>query len=235
MRVVAIIAAAGVGERFGRPGGKQLVSLAGATVLEHALRPFVSSPLVDAIVVVAHPRDVAAVRRLTGSVPRILCVVPGGATRQESIRRGLEAVPHGAEIVVVHDGARPLLTTETLERVLEALGEGADAAIVGHPCYDTVKRVRDDGFVERTEDRSGLWLVQTPQAFRTGILRHALEQASSEGIEATDDASLVERYGGRVRVVLGPRDNLKVTVAEDLAIAEALLSARTSDLKGAPS
>ncbi len=226
MRVVAIIAAAGSGERFGRPGGKQLATLAGATVVEHAARPILACGRVDGVVVVTREEDVPAFLQLFADAPKVIGVVAGGETRQDSVRAGLAAVPPSAEVVVVHDGARPLVTAEAVEAVLEALGPGVDAAVVGHPSVDTVKSVDHDGFVVKTEDRQRLWLVQTPQAFRVDALSAALERAAEAGTVATDEAALIESAGGRVRVVAGSRDNIKVTVPEDLAVAEALLMRR---------
>lgn len=226
MRVGALVAAAGVGERFGRTGGKQLAPLAGATVLEHAVRAVAASEHVEGVVVVANPDHVDVVAELFANEPKVLSVVAGGATRQESVARGLEALPSGVEVVVVHDGARPLVTSALLEAALAALDEGVDAVVVGYPCYDTVKSVFSDGLVERTEDRERLWLVQTPQVFRVEALRDAIAHARCFGITGTDDAALVEARGGRVRVLRGPRDNLKITVPEDLALAEAILRVR---------
>jgi 2-C-methyl-D-erythritol 4-phosphate cytidylyltransferase len=228
VRAAAIVAAAGSGERFGRAGGKQLAPLAGATVLEHAVRPLVACSRIDAVIVVASPSDVDAVRALLAGEQKVTCVVEGGATRQESVAHGLDALPPGIDVVVVHDGARPLLAVDTIEAALDALDEEVDAAIVGYPSYDTVKSVTPGGIVERTEDRERLWLVQTPQVFRVHALRAALERAALSGVIGTDDAAIVEANGGRVRVVRGPRDNLKVTVPEDLTVAEAVLQSRRS-------
>ncbi|MBC7265812.1 MAG: 2-C-methyl-D-erythritol 4-phosphate cytidylyltransferase [Coriobacteriia bacterium] len=226
MRVAAIVAAAGSGERFGRPGGKQLAPLAGATVLEQTVRAVAASERVDGVVVVANLDHVDAIAGLLAGEPKVMRVVAGGATRQESVARGLDALPPEVEVVVVHDGARPLVTPELLEAVLVELDESVDAVIVGYPCFDTVKSVGPDGLVVRTEDRGRLWLVQTPQAFWARALRAAFERAQRSGVTATDDAAVVEADGGRVRVVRGPRDNIKITVPEDLAIAEAVLQVR---------
>lgn len=235
MRVFAIVAAAGSGERFGRSGGKQLAPLAGATVVEHAVRPVAACERVEGIIVVTRERDVPAISGLFRGVPKVLGVVAGGQTRQDSVRNGLAALPSEADVVVVHDGARPLLTRHVVDAVLDALTPGVDAAIVGHPSVDTIKSVDCEGFVLKTEDRERLWLVQTPQAFRIDALRAAFERAEAEGVVATDDSAVVEAVSGRVRVVRGPRDNIKVTVPEDLAVAEALLRRRAGivDAEGA--
>jgi 2-C-methyl-D-erythritol 4-phosphate cytidylyltransferase len=226
VRVAAIVAAAGSGERFGRPGGKQLAPLAGATVLEHAVRAVAASEKVEGVVIVANVDNVDAITALLASEPKVVSVVAGGATRQESVARGLDALrPRLRSSWFTTEHARSL-PPELLEAVLEELDETVDAAIVGYPCFDTVKSVGSDGLVVCTEDRERLWLVQTPQAFWARALRAAFERAQRPGVTATDDAAVVEADGGRVRVVRGPRDNIKITVPEDLAIAEAVLRVR---------
>lgn len=155
--------------------------------------------------------------------------VPGGASRSASVRAALAAVPE-AEVVVVHDAARPLLTRDLVERCLAALLEGdADGVIAAARVTDTIKEAGDRGRVVRTLDRSVLWAVQTPQVFRAETLRRALDVDDAALARATDDASLVESAGGSIAVVEAPRENLKVTTPEDLRLAEALLS-----LRGAP-
>jgi 2-C-methyl-D-erythritol 4-phosphate cytidylyltransferase len=149
-------------------------------------------------------------------------VVAGGVTRQESVARGLERVT--ADRVVVHDAARPFVTAEDVVRTLAAL-DGFEGAVVAAPVEETLKRVSGDRAVE-TLDRSHLWRAQTPQAFHVDVLRAAHERAAADDFEATDDAQLLERYGGRVAVVRGSRRNLKLTFAEDFAVAEAMLSAQ---------
>lgn len=142
-------------------------------------------------------------------------LVPGGATRSESVRKALAAAPE-ATIVVVHDAARPLVTAELVQRCLDGL-EGFDGAIAAAPVTDTVKEV-EGGRVVRTPDRTRLWAVQTPQVFRADVLRRAV------GADATDDAALVEVMGGTIRVVESPRENLKVTTPLDVRVAEMLLA-----------
>lgn len=171
------------------------------------------------IIVVAPAAHLGTARGLVGAVAE---VVPGGSSRQESVRLGLERVD--ADRVVVHDAARPLATPGLVSAVVAALGD-ADAAVAAVPLEDTLKQVRS-GVVVRTLDRAGLWRVQTPQAFATAALRTAHERAAASGMQATDDAQLVELAGGRVVVVPGERDNLKLTYPEDLGLAEALLGAR---------
>jgi 2-C-methyl-D-erythritol 4-phosphate cytidylyltransferase len=148
--------------------------------------------------------------------------VAGGESRSASVRNALAATPE-ATVAVVHDAARPLLTRELAERCVAALEPGVDAAIAAAPITDTVKEAAPDGRVLRTLDRRTLWAIQTPQVFRADVLREALDVGEDVLAAATDDAWLVERIGGVVRVVEAPRENLKVTHASDLRVAEALL------------
>jgi 2-C-methyl-D-erythritol 4-phosphate cytidylyltransferase len=228
---VAVIVAGGLGERLGLQGGKQLALVAGRPVLAHTLEAFERAASIDAIVVVTHPDRVAQYRAQavdpTGAV-KVVDVVGGGDTRQQSVARGLAAVPAEADVILVHDGARPLVTPEIVDGAVAALlaDEAADGVVVGHPSYDTVKVVDAAGTVVATADRSTLWAAQTPQVFRAGALRTAYARAAAEGIQGTDDASLVELAGGTVRMLVGPRENIKVTVPEDLLVVERLLAAR---------
>jgi len=149
-------------------------------------------------------------------------VVGGGDSRQQSVRNGLQHVT--SEYVVVHDAARPFVTSEMVDRTLSSLAD-AEGAIVATPLDETLKRV-DGDVVDETLTRAHLWRVQTPQTFRTSILLDAHDKAAAEGFEVTDDASLVERYGGRVVVVHSTRANMKLTYPEDFVIAEAMLKSR---------
>ncbi len=149
-------------------------------------------------------------------------MIAGGGRRQESVRNGLNEVE--TEYVVVHDAARPFVTVDMIERTLSSLDD-ADGAIVAVPLDETLKLVNGD-VVESTVSRAHLWRVQTPQSFRTGPLREAHDKSAAEGLEVTDDASLIEHYGGRVVVVHGTRANLKLTYPEDYVIAESILKNR---------
>lgn len=227
MTVAAIIVAGGTGERFGSAAGKQLAEAAGRPLLSWSVAAFERCSSVDAIIVVAHPDRLEEYAAAVHG-DKLLGVVAGGETRQDSVANGLAAIPGGADVVAVHDGARPLVVPETIASAVALLGEDGDldGAVVGHPMFDTVKRTTPDGTVIGTLDRSDLWVVQTPQVFRARVLRDAYARASAEGFSGTDDASLVEHAGGRVRMVTGPRENIKVTVAGDLAVVEAVLRAR---------
>lgn len=231
---VAIIAAGGVGERFGEPGGKQLALAAGAPVLSHTLRAFEACAAVDAIVVVVDPDRIDEYRSAAVDAVgarKVIAVVGGGATRGASVAAGLGALPSGADLVAVHDGARAAITPDVITAAFGALAAdpALDGVVVGHPALDTIKRVGVDDVVAETPDRASLWIAQTPQVFRAGVLRRAHERAAGDGFAGTDDASLVERYGGRVRMIAGPRWNMKVTLKEDLAVLESVLASRSTE------
>ncbi len=229
-RVGLIVAAGGSGSRFGRAEGKQLAPLSGRSVLAWSVEPFVSLDSLAAVVLVADSeRGAEYASHVRPLLPAGVGfdVVDGGETRQESVEAGLAALPTSCDLVAVHDGARPLVTRELVASALAALvaDEDAHGLVVGHPSVDTLKHVHG-GLVVATPDRTLFWSVQTPQIFRAAALRLAYERAEVDGFVGTDDASLVERLGGRVLAFLGPRDNIKVTHAEDLLIAEAILAGR---------
>jgi 2-C-methyl-D-erythritol 4-phosphate cytidylyltransferase len=215
---VALIVAAGSGERLGAGGPKALVGVAGRSMLQWSLDALAAVAEIERIVV-ALPAGVAA--------PPGVIDVEGGAVRSDSVRRALAQAGAG-DPVLVHDAARPMLTPELAEAVIAALrgDRGADAAIAAIPVTDTVKRVDADGTVRETLERSELWAVQTPQVFRRDALGRALAAPAHELARATDDALLIEREGGRVIVVPASDENLKVTTPLDLKLAELLLSAR---------
>ncbi len=212
MRDVAVlIPAAGVGARLGRRTPKQFLRVGREAILAATVRHFRGHPRVAAIVVAAPATHVARARRLLG---RGVTVVAGGATRQESVRLALEAAPPGVVLAVVHDAVRPFITRALVNAVLAAAAADG-AAVCALPVAETVKRVRD-GLVEATVERAGLWVAQTPQAFRAAVLREAHDKARRDGVAATDDAMLVERLGHPVRVVPGLAANVKITTPDDL-------------------
>jgi 2-C-methyl-D-erythritol 4-phosphate cytidylyltransferase len=211
---VALLVAAGSGERLGADRAKAFVVLAGRPMLEWSVVALRAAGIEE--IVVALPPGEAAPAGCHG--------VGGGATRSESVRRALAAAPPGDE-VVVHDAARPLVTPEHFRAALAALAD-ADAAIAAAPMTDTVKEAGADRRVVATHDRSRLWAIQTPQAFRRQALERALDVDAATLARATDDAWLVERAGGSVRVVDSTPENFKVTTPHDLKIAELLLSER---------
>ncbi len=227
MRVVAIIPAAGHGQRMGGPIGKQFLSLRGIPILARTLKVFDQSPEVDAVVLVVGPQQYHVFKkRVLGAHPcqKLLRVVDGGPERQDSVALGLEAVPSESELVVVHDGVRPLVTVELLASVIEA-ADSHGAALAAIPAQDTVKRVKGR-VVVATLKRQRIWLAQTPQAFHVALLRRAYEEATESMVAFTDDAALVERLGIPVHLVPGSAENIKVTTPTDLILAEALLAQR---------
>ena len=211
---VALLVAAGSGERLGAGRPKAFVVVAGRLMLEWSLEALRAAGIHE--IVVAAPADDL-------ELPPGVIVVPGGATRSESVRAALAAAPPGD--VVVHDAARPLVTPDHFRGTLAALAE-ADCAVAAAPMTDTVKEAGPDRVVRATLDRSRLWAIQTPQAFRREALERALDADAELLAQATDDAWLVERMGGTVRVVESSPANFKVTTPYDLEIAEYLLADR---------
>jgi 2-C-methyl-D-erythritol 4-phosphate cytidylyltransferase len=218
---IALILAAGSGERFGAGAPKAFVELAGRPLVQWCVDALSQVQEIEQIVV-AMPPGVAA--------PAGVSAVEGGSVRSESVRLALAAAGAGRnqDLVLVHDAARPLLTTELAAATIHALeaDESIDAVIAAVPMTDTVKRVRD-GVVSETLERSELWAVQTPQVFRRAALERALDVSDEILAQATDDAWLIERAGGRVGVVKASSGNLKITTPLDLAVAEMLLASRT--------
>lgn len=213
--IAVLVPAGGLGTRLGRRTPKQYLQVGGATILARTLTHFVRHPDVRAIVVAAPAEHLARTRRLVArSGRRPVEVVAGGATRQESVWQALQAVPGDVDVVLVHDAVRPFIDRRLIDAVVAAAAAHG-AAICALPIAETVKRVRD-AVVETTLDRSGLWAVQTPQAFRAALLREAHDKARREGLVATDDAMLVEWLGQPVRVVPGLAGNVKITTPEDL-------------------
>jgi 2-C-methyl-D-erythritol 4-phosphate cytidylyltransferase len=190
---------------------------------------FAACRAVDGVVLVVPASDIAYCRREIVAPGRlqakVAAIVAGGPERQDSVRAGLAEIPEGDSFVAIHDAVRPLITAEALGACI-AEGRRHGAAILGLPVWDTLKLVREDGVVVRTVPREGVWLAQTPQVFQTARIREAHARAHAEGYRGTDDAELLERLGEKVHVVPGSRTNLKITTAEDLALAEALIARR---------
>jgi 2-C-methyl-D-erythritol 4-phosphate cytidylyltransferase len=214
-----VIAAAGSGQRLGAGGPKAFIEVADRPLLDWSLEAFRAAATIREIVVAAPPGHEE------GVAGRGVVAVAGGDHRSESVANALGVT--SAEIVVVHDAARPLVTPELIDAVVEELVAASEvsAVIAASQLTDTIKQASDSGQVERTIDRSGLWAVQTPQAFRADALRDALSDTAALP-DATDDAMLVERRGGRVLIHATSPDNLKVTTPFDLRVAELLLRER---------
>jgi 2-C-methyl-D-erythritol 4-phosphate cytidylyltransferase len=248
--VLALILAAGRGERLGAGQPKALAQLAGKPLLQWSVDVLARVPAIERIVVAlpASPQGAGApgaegagARAAQGAIvplppavtaPEQTIGVVGGTVRSQSVRLGLAAAAAGAhggarDLVLIHDAARPLLTASLAEAVVDAVHEGdLDGAIAAVPVTDTIKRVDSERVIAETLDRSSLWAVQTPQVFRRETLQRALDVSDELLARATDDAWLVERIGGRVAVVEAPRENLKITTPFDLRLAELLLASR---------
>ena len=228
--VCAVVVAGGSGERLGRPGGKQMMPVLGKPLLTWSLQAFDAVAQVGRIVVACPPGRVDEYRALAVEPYDLVTpvdVVPAGELRQESAMHGVEAVPPEFEFIAMHDGARPLILPETIVHAINTLKGtvDADGVVCGHPAIDTLKVIDGDAVVG-TPDRSMFWVAQTPQIFHADILRQAHLAALEEGFVGTDDSSLVERVGGHVVLVDCPRDNIKLTVPEDVAQVVAFLRQR---------
>jgi 2-C-methyl-D-erythritol 4-phosphate cytidylyltransferase len=225
------VAAAGSGRRLQSREPKALVPLAGRPLLAHAVEAMEANRCVTAVVVVAHPDALGATAKLLADegFAKVVAVVAGGPTRQASVAAGLAAMPPGPGFVAVHDAARPLPGRGAVDRLLELLhaarsDAGAAGVVPGVPVVDTVRRVDDDRRSRGIVDRDRLRAVQTPQLFVRETLEAAHRKAMLDGVEASDEAALVELAGHPVQVVPGSHENLKVTTALDLLVAEALLT-----------
>jgi len=216
----AVIAAAGSSSRMGGVD-KIFAPLEGRAVLAHSVAAFEAHHSVGAAVVVLHPDSVEPGRDLAREMGwgKVAAVVPGGERRQDSVAAGLDALPSQCRWVLVHDGARPCVASDVIDRGIEAAAE-CGAAVAATPVKDTIKVVDGNGVVVETPDRAALWAVQTPQVFRLDLLRAAYAAGDAD---VTDDAALVERLGHSVKVFHGSYDNIKVTTPEDLDVAAALL------------
>ena len=223
--VSVIVTAAGSGTRMVGHENKLWINLKGKKVLERTLENLLSSSIPDELILVVS--DSLRLRVESELLPRIhlgfpVKLVPGGKERQDSMYNGLGALDSRSTLVVSHDGARPFVDERMLRETLEAL-ENYGGAVVGVPCKDTIKVVREKGEVVATPNRKHLYAIQTPQAFRRETLEKAYAIAKEEDIRVTDDASLVEKIGVPVKVVLGSYDNIKITTPEDILLAELIL------------
>lgn len=208
---------------------KQFLVLGGVPLLVHSLRVLETVPSIAEVILAVPDADREfCLREIVErqGFKKISKIVAGGVRRQDSVRHGLAAISTDVEIVVVHDAVRPFLTPDMVVKAIEqAVAHGA--SVVAIPMRDTVKHVGADGLIEKTVDRRGLWLAQTPQAFKRSLLMEAHRKAELDGVHATDDAQLVERLGQKVAIVEGSLENIKITRPEDLTIGEAILAART--------
>lgn len=226
MRIAAIIAAAGLGRRMGGRVPKPYLEIGGRPIICHTLDRFRAAKGLDEVIVVVESgressfQDEILARH--GYLPHWR-VVAGGSVRQESVTNGMEQIPAGCDVVVVHDGVRPFVTSAQIEEAAAAAARDG-ACIIAARIKETIKRVGSDGCIEETVDRERLFAAQTPQCFQRELLAEALARARRDGFVGTDEASLVERMGVRVTIVEGDARNIKITTPEDLAIAEGILA-----------
>jgi 2-C-methyl-D-erythritol 4-phosphate cytidylyltransferase len=232
MKTIALIPAAGMGKRMAAGINKQYLLLAGMPIVARTIAVFEKSPLVNEIYVIIPEAEIPFCRTqviAAHGFSKVKAIVQGGAERQHSVLNGLRAVidPDDNDLVLIHDGVRPFVTPEMIEKSID-LARAHEGALVAVPVKDTIKVVVD-GIINETPQRETLWQAQTPQTFRYGIIRDAHEKAEAEGFLGTDDASLVERSGGQVHIVMGDYRNIKITTPEDLVLAEAFLKSVRSE------
>jgi 2-C-methyl-D-erythritol 4-phosphate cytidylyltransferase len=203
---------------------KQYIVIAGKPLLVHTLQKFEAAGI-DGIILAVPSGDVSFVKNdIIGKygIEKVMAVVPGGKERQDSVRAGLEVLPEGTDVVAVHDAVRPFVSSGLIRSVIEQAA-AFSAAVLGVPVKDTVKRVTRDNIIFGTLERNELWLTQTPQAFRAGVILEAYRRAYEEGFYATDEAALVERIGVKIRMVPGAYENIKITTADDIRYAEFIM------------
>ncbi len=231
MQVTALIPAAGMGKRMAAGINKQYLKLGGKPILAQTLDIFEKAPFVDDIFVIVPEDEIAYCRENvieSYKFRKVRQIVAGGRERQQSVFNGLKAAENlnADDVVIIHDGVRPFVPVEVVRKSVE-IACNMDGALVAVPVKDTVK-IAVGGVVVSTPDRGKIWLAQTPQTFRYGIIREAYENAESEGFVGTDDSSLVERVGKKVQIVMGDYRNIKITTPEDMLLAEAFLKEVTS-------
>lgn len=232
--VSAVIVAAGKGTRMNLDINKQYIKICNIPVLARTLKVFEECEAVNEVVLVVNEADISYCRQELAErygFSKVKSIVPGGRERQQSVCNGLIKVDKHADIVIIHDGARPFLTESCItDSIKEAAEYGA--ACVAVPVKDTIKVVDNENYISSTPDRDKLWAIQTPQTFKYEVIMKAHEKARQDNYSGTDDAVMVEHAGGRVKLVLGSYLNIKITTQEDIIIAEAIVNQnKPSDIK----
>lgn len=228
MSVGAVIVAAGSGKRMGATRNKLWLPLGERPILSYAVEQFATHAHIAEVIVVCSEQDHDDIREWLASTPYQASIVLGGAERQDSVRNGIAALSEKCTYVLVHDAARPFVTTEQIDAIIAKVRED-QATIMAVPVKDTIKVVGPTGVVEATPAREGLWTVQTPQAFRLALLKEAHAKALAVGKVGTDDAMLVEWLGQPVTVVSGSYENIKITTPDDLWFGEEILRRRRGE------
>lgn len=226
MSNTAVILAAGLGKRMQAGHNKQFIEICGQSVLTHTLTVFAQIPEIAKIVLVVRAGEEETCRNMIPEIAENKTVLAiGGKERQDSVHNGIRAITWECEYILIHDGARPLVTEEVIRRTLLA-AQNSGAAICAVPVKDTIKQADSDGNVLATIPRESLWAVQTPQVFRADLIRRAYENAYVHNHYGTDDASLVEYLGEKIKIVTGDYENIKITTPEDIPTAEQILQKR---------
>ena len=226
--VSAVIVAAGRGTRMDMELNKQYIEIAGKPVLVRTLQVFEDCSKIEEVILVTNAQDIMYCKQQLIEIyglNKVKSIVAGGDERQKSAYNGLCAISKDADIVMIHDGARPFIKTETICDCISQAKEFG-GCVVAVPAKDTIKVADKNGFIMETLDRSVLWSIQTPQVFTCEILRNAHRKAMEDGFIGTDDAVLVERLGHKLKLVMGSYDNIKITTKEDLSIAQAIVGKR---------
>ncbi|OPZ91636.1 MAG: 2-C-methyl-D-erythritol 4-phosphate cytidylyltransferase [Firmicutes bacterium ADurb.Bin419] len=227
-----VVVAAGKGTRMNMDMNKQYIKVGGIPILTRTLRKFDDLDYINEIILVVHNDDILCCKEnVIGACnfKKIKCIVTGGLTRQDSVYNGLKEVYERADVVIIHDGARPFVEEECIAACIEAAAE-CGISTLAVPVKDTIKYSNNEGFVEATPDRSTLWAVQTPQAFKYSLIMDSHKRARIDGFVGTDDTVLAERLGFKTKLVMGSYNNIKITTVEDLIFAEAIVDSTKEDL-----
>jgi len=216
METGVIIAAGGIGKRFGNDLPKQFIKINELTILEITLQKFQESEFINSIVLVSHIDYLSEAKKIGHSYTKVKSIISGGEHRQDSVWRGIqELAKYNVDIILIHDAVRPYIKTDLINQVIKATQE-FDAAVPAVPTIDTIKLSDNEGFLLKTLDRTQLFAVQTPQGFKKDLITQAYEKAMNENFYSTDDASLVERLGKKIKLVCGDYRNIKITTINDI-------------------
>ena len=225
--ISALIVAAGKGERFGGRIKKQFIEIAGRPIFLHSVDPFYKSKEVDEIIIIVPDDELGPVTKVVKRahlVKKMIKIVPGGESRQDSVNNGLKVMDERAEYVLIHDGVRPFITVREVDRIANEVKEN-NAVIYCIPVRDTIVAEKEN-HVNEYVDREKIRFVQTPQAFKTGLIKKAFKHAYENGYKGTDESSVVKYFGEKVKLLPGSFENIKITTREDLTLAKILLQKR---------
>lgn len=227
MKVTTVIVAGGKGRRMGAGINKVFLKLCGREIIARTVEAFEKNPRIDEIVVVTGAEDIDAAAKILAEYGKVTAIVAGGAERRQSVLNGLGSA--SGDIVLIHDGARAFISGDEIDRVIDdCVTYGA--AAVGVTCKDTLKTADENRIITGTIDREKTYLIQTPQAFDTKIIRELHKKAEADGLEVTDDCAVAEHYGVNVKITAGSYDNIKLTTPEDMAIGEMILKRHAKEL-----